>query len=169
MNKFNFCDISIAPDFSLYELRRNRLVQAVKELYPDTKRGLIILAAAYDTGGTLFQQDGTFYYFTGLEEAGALLTIDLTGTTTLWVPRYTVSRSDWMHSSFNITSADKQEQARIDYVKKLGKPVKGYELFSLSPLDAYSNFALFLNESIKNGETIFSFEPGCNLIKPIHE
>ena len=154
-----FGEVSIAPDFSIYETRRNKLVESVKEQHPDIKQGLIVIPAAYDTEGTLFQQDGTFYYFTGLEEAGAILTIDLSGVTTIWIPHYSIQRSTWMCSSFEITNVDNQKNAKIDYIKTLGEPVKGYELFPLSSLDAYSSFFTFLNDSVKSGGTIFSFEP----------
>jgi len=120
--------------YALYAQRRQHLVALIKKEMP-AARGPIVLFSRFESERTRFRQDSSFYYFTGIEEPGAVLAIELDGRTVLYVPDYTQgNRGQWMDQSI---TADAQQAAKfgISEIVYTGAPVRGYqvsELFSVA-------------------------------------
>ena len=114
---------------SLYAARRKDLVEAIKNDFPQAQ-GLIILFAAFEQGSEKFKQDKTFYYYTGLNEPGAVMIIDLDGISVLYLPNYLEKRAQWMVLPEAIVKHD-AKALHVDSVELLGDECAGYELHSL--------------------------------------
>ncbi len=81
---------------SLYPSRRKELVEFITSEFPDKKNGIVVLFAAFEQGNERFRQDKTFYYYTGINEPGTVLVIDMTGKSTLYLPNCFEKRAQWM-------------------------------------------------------------------------
>lgn len=92
------------------------LVQRVQEAYPG-QQGVIVLFAGFEHSRYTFVQDSSFYYYTGIEEPGVIVTIELNGKTTLYVPHFSINRSSWVVT---------QDVQTVDAVEYLGHPMDGY-------------------------------------------
>jgi len=108
----------------LYAQRRKRLSTLIKAQYPEYT-GIIVLFAAYEQARTRFWQDGTFWYFTGIDEPGAICTIDPDGEAILYVPDYVGDRNVWVDSSVT-RDAHAAALYGFDAIKPLGEPIAGY-------------------------------------------
>src|SRR5579871_5616900 len=80
---------------SIYASRRKELMQAIKMQFPH-RNGEVVLFAAFENGSERFRQDKTFYYYTGINEPGAVLVIDMNDKSTLYLPNYFEKRAQWM-------------------------------------------------------------------------
>ena len=81
-------------EVSLYEMRRKRLWQLVNT--HAQRSSIIVIFAALESSRTVFWQDSTFYYLTGIQEPGWVLLIDDQGSSHLYVPQTSVDRSVWL-------------------------------------------------------------------------
>lgn len=145
-------------DYTLYSLRRKDLVELIKQEYPDVTTGLIVLFAGFEQERTKFRQESSFYYLTGIEEAGIALAIDLQGKTTLYIPQSKTDRSAWIHSAIKLT----QENAKtlhIDHIVSAGNPINGYQLHSFSSLEGYSAVADVMKSLVHKDGSLFTLFP----------
>src|SRR5579871_5541176 len=90
---------------SIYASRRKELMQAIKMQFPH-RNGAIVLFAAFEAGSERFRQDKTFYYYTGINEPGMALVIELDGKSTLYAPYCFKKRAQWMHVRQEFLSGD---------------------------------------------------------------
>lgn len=153
----------LEQDFSVYISRRKQLLQKIKSTHSDTKKGAIVLFGAFENERYRFMQDSTFYYFTGIEEPGAAVVIDLTGQTTLFVPEYKGGRSQWIASriDLNQTSASRLGFDRIDV---LGKPCAGYSCYAFFENDEYEYLVKALADIVREDGDVFC----CNPLTRLH-
>lgn len=121
---------SFEKDFSLYALRRKELVRLLKEKYPAVKKGKVVLFAGFETERYAFRQESNFYYFTGIVEPGVVLTIDLDGSTTLYVPQYGGNRSQWVSSVIDLVPYNKNTLG-LTQIVELGDRCPGYMIDAL--------------------------------------
>src|SRR5579871_149554 len=82
-------------NFSVYKERRQQLIQSIKDQYPN-KQGIVMLFAGFESSGTVFRQESSFYYLTGIREPGVVLVMDLGGQTDLYIPQCDQERAKWM-------------------------------------------------------------------------
>ncbi len=119
---------------------RRKLLQKVLP-----RKGAIVLFADFEEEKIPFRQDSSFYYFTGLEEPGAVLVIDTVGSY-LYVPQYKTSRTQWVHSTL--------DQVKDLELRPLGTACTGY---SLSPACLPQEYAHLL--SFLRGKPIYTIYP----------
>src|SRR5438552_6088148 len=110
----------------LYATRRKELIEAIKNDFSHAQ-GVVVLFAAFEHGSEKFKQDKTFYYYTGLNEPGAVMVIDLNGKSTLYLPNYFEKRAQWMALPEALIKRD-PKGLRVDVVELLGDECAGYEL-----------------------------------------
>jgi Xaa-Pro aminopeptidase len=110
---------------SVYHKRRQDLVALIKKDLP-TAQGPVLLIGNFEHERVRFRQESSFYYFTGVEEPGALLLMELDGSTTLYVPAFAGNRSQWMQGALAADAAT-AEKLLLSAVVYAGKPFKGYQ------------------------------------------
>lgn len=143
---------------SIHASRRKDLVEAIKNEFPQHATGLIVLFAAFEQGSERFRQDKTFYYYTGLNEPGAALVIDLTGKSTLYLPNYFEKRAQWMVLSEALIKRD-AKALRVDAVEFLGDECAGYEINPYFSEHEYAHMITLLKNNRANGGSLFSTVP----------
>ena len=144
-------------DFSIYKHRRERLLNTVKGRHLAIKTGGILLVGIFEDEKIRFRQDSTFYYFTGIEEPGAALWIDLSGQTTLYIPDYKGGRSRWVASTAELEQGE-AEFFGFDEIEFLGKPCSSYKCFNFFVESEYEYLIQKLVDIVSDDGTIFT----CN-------
>lgn len=144
-------------DSVLYTSRRKELVENIKNDFPHAK-GMIILFAAFEQGSEKFKQDKTFYYYTGLNEPGAVLLVDLNGKSTLYLPHYFEKRAQWMMIPEAFMKRD-AKALRVDSVELLGDECAGYELNPYFSQHEYAHMITLIKSITERGETLFVATP----------
>jgi Xaa-Pro aminopeptidase len=160
-------------DTSIFQLRRKDLYEAVniKNKYQDEYDGededrpqsYIVLFAAFEMGHERFVQDKTFFYYTGINEPGAVLVIDAEGKSTLYLPNYYAQRSKWMTIPAAIMNKD-HKALGFDAIKDLGRECDGYQLSPYFSRDDYESLMddvlgnIIWGEDYQKGK-IFSTKP----------
>lgn len=140
----------------MYIERRKKLCEQINTKYK-TNKGVICLIANFEPERGLFRQESSFYYLTGLQEPGIMLTIDLaSGSTLLFVPAYATARAQWMDTSFFDNVCKNPIKAGIEKIVPLGNPVHGYSLHQFGHLDYYAHFIMYLQTALLEQKTIFS-------------
>lgn len=151
-------DTTAIRNFSYVINRRKELVKRIKEEHKDAKKGIVIFFANFEDEQRIFRQESFFYYYTGIEDPGVAFSIELDGTTTLWVPGCSVSRADWYLCDIDFLTKN-SKQAGIDHVKTLGTPVKKFTIHPFSPLDRYKEIISYTNAIVNDGGMLFSLDP----------
>lgn len=153
-----------AMESSLFKKRREDLCALVRARYGETNTGgSIVLFAAIEMGSYSFVQDATFYYFTGVNEPGAILVIDIQSAhTTLLVPTYNIDRSRWV-SSVITPSVEMAKQVGMDDVIALGAPLKGYAASLLFVREGYQNLLTLLSKVVENRGILVSTVPAVDI------
>lgn len=102
----------------IFKNRRNQLVEKIRALHSE---GVIALFAGFENERTRFVQDSTFYYYTGINEPGVVLLIDVSNSKTkLLTPKFDTNRSDWV--------IQQDFKDGIDEVDFLGDSLAGYSV-----------------------------------------
>lgn len=131
--------------------RRKNLIEKVVQKKGNSS-GPIFLWANFEQESTKFRQEATFYYFTGINEPGVVLQLNLDGTTKLFIPNAGDSRSKWVSGSLEIGAA---EQVGVDEIVYCGDPIAS---FSFSPLFSEAEYKNVLQE-LKKQKNIFTCYP----------
>lgn len=147
----------VKNNFERYSARRFDLIKRIKDTYPD-KKGIVLLFASFETGQHQFQQNSTFYYYTGLGEPGLVLSIDLQGKTTLWTPTYKGNRKDWLHNDLDLIPSN-ASLINVDSIEVLGEPIAGFEIRSYTPMDHYNHLLSMIKSHIDKNEFCFVSYP----------
>lgn len=142
---------------SIHASRRKELVDAIKNKFPQHS-GAIVLFAALEQGSERFRQDKTFYYYTGINEPGAVLVIDLNGKSTLYLPNYFEKRAQWMTLSEALIKRD-AKALRVDAVELLGDECAGYELNPYFSEHEYVHMIALMKDVIAHGGSLFTATP----------
>lgn len=148
-------------NFSVIKQRRQNLINSITKAYPN-KTGTILLFASLETERTRFRQESSFYYYTGLEEPGIVLAIDLTGQTVLYVPAYSDARSKWVVSELTQASREQLSQWGIDRIEFLGSACKGYQFSCLFTDIEYAQFISFIKKHITENKYFFVINPSSS-------
>jgi len=153
-----FAGIPNIKDFSLFALRRKELVKQVKEQFKNLQ-GKIVLFAGFEKECAAFRQESSFYYFTGIEEPGVVLVLDLDSMeSTLYVPNCVEKRSQWMFSDIPLVQ-ESAKDLKLDTIAVLGKECTGYQFHPFFPKEEYTHMIVLLENMIKHGEKIFTLSP----------
>ncbi len=145
-------------DFSVFKTRRKELLTRITELYPDKKNGLVMLIAGFESDRVRFWQESSFFYYTGITEPGTVLTIDMAGHTTLYIPNCGDVRGQWVYSSVSLTQ-DNAKNLAIDTVTILGDRCAGYQLFPFFRQENYGHMLAKLKALVQEKGTLFTLYP----------
>jgi len=143
---------------SVYELRRKELVENIKMQFSHVSTGVVVLFAAFEQGSERFRQDKTFYYYTGINEPGTALVIDLHGKSTLYIPNCFEKRAQWMTLSESLVTRD-AKALYMNAVEFLGDVCAGYALNPFFAAHEYVHMITVLNDVIKCGGSLFVTVP----------
>lgn len=137
------------------KVRRQQLVKRITST-SNTRDGFVLLIGGFE-GHTHFRQDSSFFYYTGVTEPGCFATIDLTGYTTLYVPRYAINRSLWVEN--HVVADNETAQALgVDNIVYLGEPIAGYALSSCFDSPSVQTLIDVIKKSIDN-QSIYTILP----------
>jgi Xaa-Pro aminopeptidase len=142
---------------SLYKTRRKELITAIQQKYTG-KAGAVLLFAAFETGPERFRQDKTFYYYTGINEPGTVLVIDMDGKSTLYVPFCFKKRAQWMNVAPAFLAKDAKALG-VDACEFLGNECEGYGLDSYFSVHEYENMLTFLKNIVERNDAVFTTLP----------
>ena len=142
----------------VHTVRRNELRMRIKEQYPTSKQGAILLCAGFEQERVPFRQESSFYYLTGITEPGVVMLVDLAGKTTLLVPHCQTNRSKWMKSQI-----DQIEQSPkawgIDEIISLGEALCGFQMHPFSETKHYHDLIARLAQLYNSKYTLFTLAP----------
>lgn len=115
--------------YQIYAQRRTELVSHVKKTFPQ-QVGPILLVGRFEHERHKFRQDSTFYYYTGVQEPGSIVLLELDGSSTLYIPAFATDRAQWLEGALK---ADQQTADRLGFSRlaHLGQPFKGYQASAL--------------------------------------
>ncbi len=130
--------VQVSPDYSAAEFEKRRLI-----LMEKVGHGLIILfASPGNTGAGHFRQDNDFYYFTGCEDANAILVmVPASKDSYLFVPQKT-DREKMMEGGNSLDDPGARERLRLRAIY----PVSYFDEF-LSRLSGRQEQVLYLRLS----------------------
>lgn len=140
-----------------FHLRREKLLELIKNKYPQITNGAIVLFANFEHPSREFIQDSSFYYYTGIEEPGSVLYLSLDSSSILFIPNFGNNRAHWIVSTLDANS--KAKEFEFDEIKILGEQIKGYEFYPFFSKAEYSNLLSLIEDKIKSGGTIFTLNP----------
>jgi len=139
--------MSNEQNFIRYKERRDALRERVEQAHGS---GVIMLCAAIEPHTGRFRQDKNFYYYTGLQEPGAVLLLYPDDTSELFVPFYNGVRSLWVEPEVVADDA-RASLWLIDKVSYLGQQEKGYALSPFRSLEQYKHLIHRLQEQCAVG------------------
>jgi Xaa-Pro aminopeptidase len=149
---------SAAKDTSVYALRKKDLINGIMDEYPDVEHGLILLIGGFEKECLIFRQEPSFYYLTGIEEPAVMLTMELNGASTLYIPQYAQSRSKWVEGALAVNAAQAQSVG-VSAIEYAGDQIAGYQCGPFFKQAVYKNCIERVRSVIHHGGTIFTLCP----------
>lgn len=144
-----------APYFELFKARRNKLHSIINESEFSSKDALVILFGGFENERSVFRQESSFYYLTGISEPGlALFSFD-NGKDTIYMPQYSGNRQQWLNTSLN-TDAESAKNMGVSNIKYLGDPCRGYSFSPIFSDREYRNIIKDLGEVLNRNIDIFT-------------
>ncbi|MFA6527643.1 MAG: aminopeptidase P N-terminal domain-containing protein, partial [Candidatus Babeliales bacterium] len=110
-----------AASYALYKQRRNRLIEMIKVRY-SVDQGTIVLFAGFENDRTMFRQENSFYYLTGITEPGAVLLMDLEGHDVVYLGQFDQQREQWVACS---CKPGQEKQFDVKDIRYLGENIQG--------------------------------------------
>jgi len=144
-------------DVAEYQQRRKNLVELIKKNYPD-KDGAILLFAGFEHEHARFRQESSFFYFTGIEEPGAALLLDMDGKATLFISNHGTVRAKWVLAALDVTE-EKAHSVGVDAIEYLGEQCDGYQLYPFFKEQDHQHLLTRLKKLVDGHKTIFSLLP----------
>jgi Xaa-Pro aminopeptidase len=130
--------VRYAASSAAYKNRREELQTLVKKMYPE-KKGLIMLFAQFEPQCTPFKQDPSFYYYTGVQEPAAVLTLDVeSGKSIIFVPNFGTERVKWIADAL-VPSEKRAHELEVDALEYLGDICAGYTMYPFFEKREYTN------------------------------
>ena len=149
-------NVMLYDDYSIFADRRKRLIEAIQNSKNADVGGVVLLCASLEGYKHRFRQDSTFYYFTGIVEPGAMLTLELNGKVTLYIPQYEKNRAQWIQNPIE-PSSEFKTLFLVDEICYLGEKSKGY---ALGEVFHNSEHAILLNriqEIVESGGMLYGY------------
>ncbi len=146
--------------FSLadFKLRRENLVNLVKQKFPEVKNGIILFFGNFEQEAIKFRQESSFYYFTGISEPGTAFSLNLDGTSNFYAANTGQSRAHWIANCIDPLTC-KPADIGFDELNYLGEKIKGYEFYPFFDSEEYMNLISYLREVINKNGKIFTLNP----------
>lgn len=148
----------------LYRSRRNQLLERIREQFPDKKDDALVLFAGFEHERSVFRQESSFFYLSGIREPGVVLYIELDGTTTLYIPNCGDVRAQWVMEPTPLKEENAQELG-VDHVKPLGNACVGYAFHPFFPQAEYEFLLKELRKIVDGNGSLFTLNPahasGC--------
>jgi len=136
---------------NIYSQRRTDLINLIKAEYKD--QGLLVLFANFEQPGKSFLQENNFYYLSGVNEPGSVLTTNFHQETNIYIADTGKVRSKWVNDAISIEMASK---LGVGGVKYLGEQIAGYEPKPFIKEQNYSNLIQVIAQAINAGEKIYT-------------
>lgn len=146
-----------AIEVAEYRQRRMNLLDLIKKQHPD-KEGAVLLFAGFEHEHARFRQESSFYYFTGIEEPGAALLLDLDGHGTLFIANHGNVRAKWVLSALEVNEEHAQ-RVGVDVIEYLGEQCDGYQLYPFFKARDHQHLLARLKKYMDEKKTIFSLLP----------
>lgn len=144
---------------TLFAERRQRLKRLIEKKYHNAQSGVVLLIAGFEDHRTVFRQEASFYYFTGIDEPATMFIHDLKNDETiLFIPNFGQERVRWMHQVIQ-ANGEYEKIFGINRIEHLGLPASGYQLNVLSPDAIYKNVKQLFNEYVSQGRLIYTLNP----------
>lgn len=143
---------------AVYPLRRKELADAIAAEFPQKQNGVVVLFAAFEQGNERFRQDKTFYYYTGINEPGTVLVVDMAGKSTLYIPNCFEKRAQWMTLPDALLKRDAKALG-FDAIELLGDECAGYELNPYFSQHEYVHMITLMKSVIARGGSFFTTAP----------
>ncbi len=152
-------DIASKSGVELYKKRREDLVIKIKEKYQN-KTGVIVFISDFEQDCKKFDQESSFFYYSGINEPGVLMVHSLDNNkTVLFKPEFINDRGQWVDSEVELLP-ENAKKLGVDKVDSLGNPLSGYQVHPFSSEKHYDFLIESLGAIIKNNENIFTIFPG---------
>jgi Xaa-Pro aminopeptidase len=145
-------------DGSIHQLRRKDLIEAIKQKHGNDVTGIVVLFAAFEAGIERFKQDKTFYYYTGINEPGSAIVIDIQGASTLYLANCLEKRAQWMVLPEAIVQKN-TKALYVDAIELLGDECAGYTLDSYFSREEYAHLIERIEKAQCAGESLFVAYP----------
>jgi len=155
----------LEPSYELYQERRVQLVSAIKKTCKerDIKNGMVILFSSFEKPDSLFTQESSFYYFSGIREAGMVITIDMAGSdakSDLFVPNCLENKKKWSGVQSAIGAQEQDAQTfNFEKINFLGEKISGLNIYPYFTKDAYANLLCTISDCLKKNGTLFVLYP----------
>lgn len=143
--------------FLIFQKRRNELLQVVKEANPNRNVGAILLFADFENNKTVFNQESSFYYLTGINDPAVALLIDFAGKVTLYIPHY-AEREQWLNVPLEPTEKNAKKLG-VEKLSFLGEQSAHYQMQPFFKKQEYGHLIEEIKKIITVGGSIFSLNP----------
>jgi|SaaInlStandDraft_5_1057022.scaffolds.fasta_scaffold00017_96 Xaa-Pro aminopeptidase len=143
-----------------YKERRTELCHKVQQ-EGRVKSGVIVLIANFDDDVDSrypIVQERNFYYYTGVELPGAVLVLEFSGKTTLYIQNNSSVYQHFTEHCFD-TSKACAERIGVDEIKYLGEDTNIRCMSPFVSVGEYGNFIVFLQKQINQGKKIVTGYP----------
>lgn len=141
---------------ALYTERRNALMQLCKQ---EGKTGIIAIFAGFERECTVFRQESSFYYYTGIREPGLVMVLDLRDeSSTLYIPNCGAEREKWVLSPVPL-SLDNAASVRFTNIAHLGDQCVGYQFHPFFPRAEYGFLLAKFQECVASNNSILTLAP----------
>lgn len=149
----------LADHYRVYAQRRAELLSAVQNAYPMlNKQSIIVLIGGFENERTVFRQESSFYYLTGISEPGVVLVMTMDGSTTLWYPASYEKRFQWVDMPVDIRT-DQIKQWHINQSRVLGEASTGFQMHPFFPREEYAIFIDYLESIVSKGARLLTLSP----------
>jgi Xaa-Pro aminopeptidase len=146
-----------SKDSSVYKLRVRDLLSMLAQEFPK-QQGAVVLFGALENGKTVFAQESSFYYLTGIQEPGAVAVFNMNGKSTLYVPNHGDTRAAWVNTPVPLIQANAKKLG-FDTITVLGQQAPGYQLYPFSDLKHYDALIKDLETIAAQGGKLFTLAP----------
>jgi len=150
---------NIPYDVAMYAGRMQELCFLVEEYAKERQlsAGVILLIADFESDRSVFRQERSFYYLTGIQEPASMYLIDLqSGKKTLYIPNFQSIREQWIASSVTM---GQEERYGVDHILYAGEPCKGYQCYPFYNQHEFSAVVTQLEEYVRRSCPIFTLSP----------
>ena len=139
------------PSYALYKQRRKRLLEMIKVRYT-IDQGVVVVFGGFENERIEFEQESSFYYLTGITEPGAVLSMDLDGHDTIYVPQFGQKREQWVACT---CKPGQEKQYDVKEIRYLGESVSGYALKGGFKPEYYKELVSDIQEIVSKKQTLF--------------
>lgn len=150
-------DMPVKGEALPYVSRRKNLLNTIKREHK-VQKGALLLFADFEDEESVFKQESSFFYLTGIKEPGIAMLTDLEEKSTLFIPNYKDDRAKWMDIETPIKEENK-DQLCVDEIRFLGDQCPGYSFYPFFKKDHYKQLIEQVQKTVADGGKIFTLNP----------